>query len=214
MRNLVTTRGFTLIEVLVTLVILMFGLLGIAGLMAKGQRASFEAYQRQQALALANDLAERMRANRAQADAYAVGAPLGTPLGQGIQYNNLITDAITDCGAGLTCVPSALATYDLATWDGLLIGASEQQVAGAANIGGIINARGCVEVLNAPAACPGAPAPPNTFSNITYRVSVAWQGNEDTIAPGAGFTCGTGLYGAETRRRIVTLDVLITARCP
>ena len=41
-------RGFTLIEVLVTLVILMFGLLGIAGLMAKGQRASFEAFQRQQ----------------------------------------------------------------------------------------------------------------------------------------------------------------------
>ena len=35
-------RGFTLIEVLVTLVILMFGLLGIAGLMAKGQRVSFE----------------------------------------------------------------------------------------------------------------------------------------------------------------------------
>ena len=43
-------RGFTLIEVLVTLVILTFGLLGIAGLMAKGQRASFEAFERQQAL--------------------------------------------------------------------------------------------------------------------------------------------------------------------
>ena len=53
------SRGFTLIEVLVTLVILMFGLLGIAGLMAKGQRASFEAYQRQAALAIANDMAER-----------------------------------------------------------------------------------------------------------------------------------------------------------
>ena len=53
--------GFTLIEVLVTLVILTFGLLGIAGLMAKGQRISFEAYQRQQAVALASDMAERSR---------------------------------------------------------------------------------------------------------------------------------------------------------
>ena len=43
--------GFTMIEVLVTMVILMIGLLGIAGLMAQGQRTSFEAYQRQQALA-------------------------------------------------------------------------------------------------------------------------------------------------------------------
>ena len=45
-----STAGFTMIEVLVTLVIMMIGLLGIAGLMAQGQRASFEAYQRQQAL--------------------------------------------------------------------------------------------------------------------------------------------------------------------
>ena len=45
-------RGFTMIEVLVTLVILLFGLLGIAGLMAKGQRAAYEALQRQQALAM------------------------------------------------------------------------------------------------------------------------------------------------------------------
>ena len=66
------SRGFTLIEVLVTLVILTFGLLGIAGLMAKGQRASFEAYQRQAALAIANDMAERMRSNRSQAPVYAL----------------------------------------------------------------------------------------------------------------------------------------------
>jgi len=46
--------GFTLIEVLVTLVVLMFGLLGTAGLMVRGQRASYEAYQRQQALAIAS----------------------------------------------------------------------------------------------------------------------------------------------------------------
>ena len=61
------SRGFTLLEVLITLVVLVFGLLGLAGLMAKGQRASFEAFQRQQALSLAADIAERMRSNSALA---------------------------------------------------------------------------------------------------------------------------------------------------
>ena len=95
-------RGFTLIEVLVTLVILMFGLLGIAGLMAKGQRVSFEAYQRQQALALANDMAERMRANRTQATAYR-RARRRPPLGDGTAFATLSPAAtITDCGVA-TC---------------------------------------------------------------------------------------------------------------
>jgi type IV pilus assembly protein PilV len=55
--------GFTLLEVLVALLILLIGLLGIAGLLIKGQRASYESYQRQQALALAQDMAEKIRAN-------------------------------------------------------------------------------------------------------------------------------------------------------
>ena len=98
-------RGFTLIEVLVTLVILMFGLLGIAGLMAKGQRVSFEAFQRQQALSLANDMAERQRANRSQATVYAAGAPVGTPLGVGAQYS-LLGTSITDCATSTAARPT------------------------------------------------------------------------------------------------------------
>ena len=39
-------EGFSMIEVLVTMVILMLGLLGLAGLMIASQRAEVEAYQR------------------------------------------------------------------------------------------------------------------------------------------------------------------------
>lgn len=203
-------RGFTLIEVLVSLVILMFGLLGIAGLMAKGQRVSFEAYQRQQGLAIANDMAERMRANRTQAPAYATAAPAAAPLGKRTLYDSLPKD----CGAPATnCTITELATYDLAKWDGLLNGYTER--AGVALIGGIMGAGGCI-VDTTVAAVPGCPAPTGVMVNRNYRVSVAWQGNEDTVAPPAppvGSACGAGNYGAETRRRVVSLDLLLQV-CP
>ncbi|MBL8483255.1 MAG: type IV pilus modification protein PilV, partial [Rhodocyclaceae bacterium] len=57
------SRGFSLIEVLVTLIILMFGLLGLGALIIKGQQMGFEAYQRHIALNLVHDIAERMQAN-------------------------------------------------------------------------------------------------------------------------------------------------------
>jgi type IV pilus assembly protein PilV len=219
------SHGFTLIEVLVTLVILTFGLLGIAGLMAKGQRIAFEAYQRQQAVALASDMGERIRGNRLLAAAcppgpacttYTAGAPVITPLGNGVYYQDYQTGAIKDC-ATLTCSIQELALYDIALWDGLLNGYSEQQTGGVTRVGGIINAHGCIEELlaaNTSASCPPAPAPLGSVFSRTLRISVAWQGSDDTAAPtGVNSTCGAGLYGAETKRRIVTYDLLVSQPC-
>jgi type IV pilus assembly protein PilV len=207
-------RGFTLIEVLVTLVILTFGLLGIAGLMAKGQRASFEAFQRQQALSIASDMAERIRGNRKQAAAYASAAPVSTPVGQGSQYNDLLSASITDCGT-YTCTPAQLAAYDIALWDGLLVGYSESQVTGGAKVGGIINARGCIiQAPDPPGAvvCPAPPSPSVSFTR-TMRISVAWEGNEETVAPTTS-TCGQGVYTTETKRRVAVLDIMVLQSCP
>ena len=215
------TRGFTLIEVLVTLVILTFGLLGIAGLMAKGQRIAFEAYQRQQAVALAVDMAERIRGNRFLANTcptgpacttYTAGAPITTPLGSGVFYNDYLSGAIKDCAA-LTCSVQELSLYDIAMWDGLLNGYSEQQIGSNARVGGIVNARGCVQELsNTLALCPAAPAPIGAIFTSSLLISVAWQGNDDTVIPIA--VCGTGLYGVETRRRVVTYGLVVKQPCP
>lgn len=60
--------GFTLIEILVTLFILAVGLLGLAGLMVDGMRNNQGAYLRTQASILAYDMADRMRANREEAE--------------------------------------------------------------------------------------------------------------------------------------------------
>jgi type IV pilus assembly protein PilV len=54
-------RGLSLIEVLVSIVILSLGLLGVAGMQAAGLRASQGAHYRAQAAVLAYDMAERVR---------------------------------------------------------------------------------------------------------------------------------------------------------
>jgi type IV pilus assembly protein PilV len=67
--------GSTLVEVLVSLVVLSIGLLGVAALQLSSLRANSSAAQRSQATFLAYDIADRMRANRnaALAGAYNIG---------------------------------------------------------------------------------------------------------------------------------------------
>jgi type IV pilus assembly protein PilV len=56
-------RGFTLIEILVTVVLISVGLLGVAALQLTTLRANQESYARSQAGVLAADILDRMRAN-------------------------------------------------------------------------------------------------------------------------------------------------------
>ena len=215
------TAGFTMIEVLVTLVILMIGLLGIAGLMAQGQRASFEAYQRQQALAFANDMAERIKANRPGVDdtavttTYAAAVTLATPTGNGTRFGALATNCATT-----NCNTSSIVLYDVAIWDGLLAGSASETTTGGAALGPILNPRGCIETLPGATACPACGGPPAS-RQITYRISVAWQGNYSTAAPtGANTTCGVDQYRNPASglvdnsfRRLVSVDVLTVIPC-
>lgn len=57
------SRGFSMIEVLVSIVILSIALLGTAGLMSSSLRNTNTAYYRSQATVLADDILDRMRAN-------------------------------------------------------------------------------------------------------------------------------------------------------
>ncbi|NOZ37985.1 MAG: type IV pilus modification protein PilV [Gammaproteobacteria bacterium] len=56
-------QGMTLVEVMIALVILSVGLLGLAGLQIHGLRGSSNSNSRVQAVFIASDMAERMRAN-------------------------------------------------------------------------------------------------------------------------------------------------------
>ncbi|MDO6563638.1 type IV pilus modification protein PilV [Amphritea sp. 1_MG-2023] len=96
-------RGVTLIEVLVTLVLVAIGLSGMMAMQARGVQQNQSAYLRTQAVSMASDMADRMRLNRqaALADAYSL------KLSQTVDgFSNT---------AGLAAAPK-LAANDIADW--------------------------------------------------------------------------------------------------
>ena len=121
--------GFSMIEVLITIVILMIGLLGLAGLQTKALTAQMEAYQRSQALILLKDMVDRISANRKNA----------------LSYVTELNPAASCPAAGAT-----VASVDLNEWCNALLGAAEVQ--DTAKVGAMIGARGCITQTVAPAS--------------------------------------------------------------
>ena len=119
-------RGATLLEVLITLLIISFGLFGLAGLHSRLQTAEMEAYQRSQALTLLNDMASRIATNRRAAASYVTSQPLGP-------------DAACAAATGTR------QQIDSSEWCNALLGASE--TSGSSKTGAVIGGRGCVESL-------------------------------------------------------------------
>lgn len=88
--------GFSLIEVLVALLILSVGLLGLAGLQGRSLREGNDALRRTQAVQYAEDILDRMRANRANAGQYAI--VLGAPVNG---YDGIVETDLTEWKSGL-----------------------------------------------------------------------------------------------------------------
>jgi type IV pilus assembly protein PilV len=129
MRHLIPEAGgFSLLEVLITIVVIAIGLLGLAGLQTRLQVSEMEAYQRSQALMLLQDMADRVAANRANAADYVAFSPLGTGDSQD-----------TNC-AGLSG-----AALDACEWSNSLKGAGE--TVDGSNVGAMVGGRGCIQVV-------------------------------------------------------------------
>jgi type IV pilus assembly protein PilV len=175
-------RGTTLVEVLVTVVVLAFGLLGIAAFQAKAQVGNLESYQRAQAVVLLQDLRARIAGNPNAAADYVTDEPLGTD-----------DDQPDDCAA------LAGAARDKCEWSHALKGAAELE--GSTRVGAMAGARGCVEELQAKDASHGVCRPG------LYQVTVAWQGMHATRAP--ALACGKDQYGPDTNRRAIAVRVAI-----
>ena len=93
-------RGFSLVEVLIALIIMSVGMLGIAGLYVQSMQAGRTSMFRHQAVTLAGDVADRIRANPRAGIAYA---------GFGFNHNCV--------GAGVDCDEAQMAANDILIWD-------------------------------------------------------------------------------------------------
>ena len=118
--------GATMIEVLVAMVIVAFGLLGLAGLQMRLQLSEVESYQLSQAVMLVDDMANRITTNRLSASSYVTGTTYGT---------------------NMTCPTysstSTAVQRDLAEWCSALQGVAEKS--GTSSQGAMIGARGCIQ---------------------------------------------------------------------
>lgn len=118
-----TRGGAVMVEVLVAMLIIAFGVLGLVTLHIQTTTLQIEAAQRSQALIWVNDLAQRINLNRTNASAY-----LGTDIG---------TTDPGDCEVATT-----VAGRDVCEWSRLIRGASEMK--GSQAVGAMPGARGCV----------------------------------------------------------------------
>lgn len=98
-------HGFTLVEVLVALLILAIGLLGLAALQTTGMRFNQESSLRSQAILIAYDIVDRIRAN-----------PIGKAAGDYDSVSATATFTAPACIGTVNCSPDNIATFDLASW--------------------------------------------------------------------------------------------------
>jgi type IV pilus assembly protein PilV len=115
--------GFSMIEVLVTIAILVVGLLGLVGLQVRATTMELESYQRTQALILLQEITDRLSINKANAASY-------------------IASNVGASAAVQACATLSGAAKDLCEWNNALVGAAEKT--GGRNIGAMIGARGCI----------------------------------------------------------------------
>ncbi len=178
--------GLTMIEILVTLIVLSIGLLGMAALQLTGLRSANGSIYRTQATLLADDIAERMRANPSAVDGNAFMAINSATI-------NCATNPNPYCGeyyngtaliAAQSCTTAEMATYDINVW-----------FCGERNSGA---RRGGVQALLAQATATitctdvnpsaGADADPCTNRSSRHTITLGWSELNPNRSAGAAAT--------------------------
>jgi type IV pilus assembly protein PilV len=172
-------RGVTLLEALITLLVMSIGLLGVAALQLVGTQENASALRQSQATWFAYDMADRMRAN------LNFGTPTAPnpPHQWGDHYHGINVSAGTSatgqsCGAGASCNRDQMRDFDKDQWRAQVITLPGGQgtVTEDATVGG----RYLVRVLwdddvpsmdanRASTGCPSDPDIPKTCVEITVQ---------------------------------------------
>jgi type IV pilus assembly protein PilV len=143
----------SLVEVLVSLVILSVGMLGVATLFVQSVRGSRTALFRTQAVNLVSDMADRIRANATAGSAYDLSTYSSAPSPHGCAPA-MTASATVD--AGNNCTIAQLAEDDLARWQSAVNDALPNNATVAATTD--------VQYIPAPASGPDR-----------YRITLSWR---------------------------------------
>ncbi len=106
-RPLSFQRGVSLLEVMITMVIIAVGLLGLLGLQAKSMSGSKDTFDKKIAAELVAQMTERIRSNHLgfMADNYTTSLAVGDAIA-----------AAPVCGGATACTPAQIAALDLVNW--------------------------------------------------------------------------------------------------
>lgn len=182
-------NGFSLVEVLVSMVILVIGLIGVFNLHIVAKRGSFESFQQTQASYFAIDIINRMKLNRSQLAGYA-----GTYAGNLSEPSQSCDVALIVGGGsgGIVCTNIETRSWDLYNWEQLMNGAGETK--NTRSIGGLDTPTACIRVSGAG----------------DVLVAITWRGIRE-VSDGAAKSddfiksCGT----SSKRRRAYSINTVI-----
>ena len=189
-------RGFTLIEVLVTIAVMLLGLLGVIGMQARSAVVEFESYQRGEALSLIREMQGRLTNSRALVDGYLDAAVSST---DGIVYVGSGAGAKDFCG-GAVGTPLEQAKFEMCQWGQALQGAAAQE--GTTKVGAMIGARGCLIRVDPPEG--------NALADI--YITVVWEGKSPSAEPAANSAaakCASDVTFGTKLRRGISVRVLV-----
>ena len=162
--SLAKQRGFTLLEILISFFVLSIGLLGIISLTTLSKSTQHQALQRTRAIAMANDLLERIRSNPGGIETYAL-RNRSNPLGN----NSTPTPSQIFCTHSTPCSTEKKALQDLWNWERMLDG---NQVTKPTNSGGRLNTSGLIF----PSACINFEPLPGKDRTGVVSVIIQWRG--------------------------------------
>lgn len=195
--------GFTLIEILVTILLLALGLLGVIGMQTRASAAEFESYQRGQALSLARDMQARLLSSRGILAGYlhpSVSSADGSVyLGNGTGASTFV-DSAGNCIAPIAGNAVSEAQYQACSWGRDLQGVAEKE--GANAVGAMVGARGCIIQMN----------PPQLNALADLYVVVVWQGigpRAEPLTDSPAGQCASAVNFGSGLRRGISVRVLV-----
>lgn len=101
-------KGFTLIEILVSTIILAIGLLGVASMQTLALKDNQDAFFSTQAASLAYEMSDRIAANAAEWQKPTIPTPLASC--------NSTDTVVVKCTTIAGCTPTEMAAYDYCIW--------------------------------------------------------------------------------------------------